>query len=119
MICPVCKEYHLVNCYVSDPKTKAPKSIGKICLNCQLPIKPTRYFHKRRSEIHSALAKISTKPHFRVRKPCPKCFGYNIKYEKIPKKKNEKPRRKGICQECKSSTWYEDDYSRIKLRKLP
>jgi len=119
MICPVCKEYHLVNCYISDPKTKAPRSIGKTCLNCQMPIEPTLYFYKRRNKIHDALSKKPNPPHHRTRKPCPKCLGYNIKYEKLPAKEKEKPRQRGTCLDCKNSTWFETDYSRIKTKKLP
>ena len=36
MICPICKEYHLVNCYVSDPKTKALLGMKMITVESNL-----------------------------------------------------------------------------------
>jgi len=102
---------------VHDDIEKGTRIIGKTCLNCQVPLKPTPYFKERKARTKQKI-KLKQKPKFRRQKPCPKCFRYNIKYKPIPKKKNEKPRRWGICKDCKNSKWTETDHSRIKIKKL-
>ena len=77
----------MISLYVSEPKSKIKKAIGKICLNCGGVDSPTTYFQKLKQKIVREEPK--RKKPFHTRPENPQCS--NCKSKQFTKRKFNNP----------------------------
>jgi len=103
MKCEYCNN-NLVNLYISDPKTKSKKTIGKICVHCDWPPREANQYWKNLQILKQReKQRQRKKPIYREIRGCGKCgckTKSKINIRKLPKKEGETQHWKGTCLEC-------------------